>query len=140
MTTTSRLSEQSDQLMSDAANQIMFPDSIMPEQFFARRQRAEPMHQLLLAVFMDAVLCIVDSRTKRETRIEALRWVDDELPYHPDRLTFLNLCEIFGFEPQSWRRFLHQEHKPGRQLRRSSWKIRTIEIGRKERITGDEIG
>jgi len=98
----------------------MFIDDIMlPCQLNARLDR-DPQRQLLVAVFIDALSCVVDLRTNSKHRLAALDWFDDDTPHDDYSLTFLYICEVLGYNPAQWRHFVHQPPIAGRQFRRAS--------------------
>ncbi|MBI1816241.1 MAG: hypothetical protein HYR72_14785 [Deltaproteobacteria bacterium] len=93
-------------------HELFGPDHVLPEQFYGSNDNATRLsgeRALMWAVFADGIDCYrrnVGQATRRELADfrEAERWIranDWEWAF-----SFVNLCEVFGFQPAAVRRAL----------------------------------
>ncbi len=89
---------------------IFESQTILASQFYAKRPALpEPERSLLVAVFEDAVRCLLNhcratNRTERALYNDARRWI---LSCEPAGLyAFANVCDLLGLEPDYMRRHL----------------------------------
>lgn len=84
-------------------------DAILPSQFFAGRREVTPERELLVAIFHDAINCVLNKRPHDRPRLEAIEWFNSPLIDHPTRFTFLYLCSELGYDPKQWRTFVRAQ-------------------------------
>ena len=84
-------------------------DGMMPAQWFAGRREVTPERELLVAVFHDAINCILDTRITDRRRYDALEWFNSDLEDFPGRFTFLYMCGELGYNPAQWRTFANEQ-------------------------------
>jgi hypothetical protein len=94
-----------------AESPLLLPDIILPGQLNVRPEN--PDLRLMLAVFVDAIVCAKGNATgnanRKRERAEALDWfTSNKFDWPP--ITFLYLCQVFNFDPITWRRFVFNDH------------------------------
>jgi hypothetical protein len=93
---------------------LLAADTVLPEQFWNPRHASVHLsgeHALMWAVLADGIECYrrnvhAASQQQRLEFEDAERWIaatDWDWPF-----SFVNLCEMFGFDPAGIRRALHQ--------------------------------
>jgi hypothetical protein len=114
-----------------AVRDLLSADSVLPEQFWRRHESSTQLsgeHALMWAVFADGVdsyrryahAASVEQRAQFAEAEDWIRSTDWEWPF-----SFVNLCEVFGFDPdgvrdalEHWRqrtrggRFRRQRFRP----------------------------
>ena len=105
-------------MYDDFLARILEPDTFLPSQFCGNKglpRHLEGERNLMLAILKDAVECLekyrrASTRTRRELYQNALEWVEDESTGW--LLSFTNICDLFGYDPNYLREFLlKREHK-----------------------------
>jgi hypothetical protein len=94
--------------LRDTVESLFQPDTIASAEYFDGRRRSalEPEKELVLALIEDAVFCFkkyLGSKREKEQRLysDAEEWIfsdDREWP-----LSFLNVCDLLGLEPDYMR-------------------------------------
>ena len=117
-----------------AVRDLLSADSVLPEQFWRVRESSTELsgeHALMWAVFADGIDCYrryahATSVEQRAQFVEAEDWVlstDWEWPF-----SFVNLCEIFGFDPDGVRDALDQWKSRGRNARLRRQRFRPVTL------------
>lgn len=94
------------------SHDFLAPDVMLPTQFYqgAGEKRAEV--ELLVAIFHDALNCILDKRPYNphaNRRLDALEWFESPAHDHSTRFTFIFICEALGYEPNMWRTWVRKQ-------------------------------
>jgi hypothetical protein len=99
-----------------AIDSYLYPESILPEQFFPRLvpRVTTPAAKLMNAVLVQAVLDLRYQHARhswmRKLYREAHEWVKSDDRSYP--FTFLNLCETLGYSPSAVRQSLLRVRAP----------------------------
>ena len=117
-----------------AVQDLLAADAVLPEQFWHMDEGASELsgeRALMWAVFADGIECYrrtahANSMQHRAEFAEAECWVfttDWDWPF-----SFVNLCEIFSFDPEAVRRALRAWKRAGRDaaLRRQRFRPITL--------------
>jgi hypothetical protein len=109
------------ELAEPVLRDLLAADTVLPEQFWSSLHGATHLsgeHALMWAVLADGIECYRRNAhaTSAQQRLEfrdAEAWIartDWDWPF-----SFVNLCEMFGFDPAGVRRALqrHRDRKPG---------------------------
>lgn len=135
------MSEEMGLSVEERVTSLFQPDTLLPAQYFEtfrRKAHLEPEKRLMLAVLEDAIACFQkhvaagDGKGKAMFR-DAEAWILED-----DRdwlFSFLNICEIFGFDPQYVRQGL-MRWKEVELARRPKAKIYKLTPKRRRRKSG----
>lgn len=113
----------------EALNEMMFPDMVLPEQFYAPSDSASKMRgevALMYAVLDDALGCFQKSMATAGRRAQRLAQEAEEWFFSDDvcwPFSFVNICAVLGLDPayirlglRQWRQRATKPPKKRRQI------------------------
>lgn len=94
------------------SHDFLAPDIMMPSQFYQGCGEKRPEAELLVAIFHEAINCVLDKKPYNphlSRRLEALEWFESTQRDDPARFTFIFICEALGYEPNMWRVWVRKQ-------------------------------